>query len=176
MSNGSMTRRGALLVGIVGMAGCRGCILHPPVAAQIVCDGELDEPAWKEAVRTGPFVDAHGASAVPYSDARFVVVGDSLYVALYAADADITADDAFALDIGGRAFRFHPTDQGPDVGVDMDGTLDESSDEDEEWVIEARIPLAELPRGDVPVQLRRCDRQRDGSVRCGTGHATLRLP
>jgi hypothetical protein len=172
-----MTRQVAWFVGIAGLlVGCRGCILHPPAGAEIVCDGELDELAWQDAVRTGPFVDAKGGNAVPYSDARFLVRGDSLYVALYAADQNIVADDAFAVDIGGRTFRYGPAHQGPDIGVDMDGTLDDPNDEDEEWIIEARIPLADLPRGDVRIHVRRCDRLKDGDLRCGSGQARMMLP
>ncbi len=101
---------------------------------------------------------------------------DALYLGLYAADENIESSDAFAVDIGGRGFRFHPTDRGPDVGIDMDGTLDDPHDDDEEWLVEARIPLASLPHGDVRVVVRRCDRVKDGTERCGTGQATLHLP
>jgi len=156
------------------LAGCRSCALHPPAA--IVCDGELDEPAWRRAERTGPFLDDAGARAAPYSDARFVVAGDALYVALYAADEDIRSSDAFTVEIGDRRLRFGPTDRGPDVGVDLDGTVDDPRDDDEEWVVEARIPLAGLPRGAVPVRVARCDRLRDGRERCGSARVVLRLP
>jgi hypothetical protein len=165
-----------LTVSWLALSGCQSCSTHPPAASVIVCDGELDEPAWKRAERTGAFIDDAGQKAAPYSDARFVVSGDMLYVALYAADEDIRSSDAFAVDIGDRHFRFHPGDRGPDVGVDMDGTLDNPDDEDEEWVVEARIPLAALPHGNVPVKVARCDKIKDGRERCGSARITLHLP
>ena len=169
-------RSGQLAVlSALALAGCRSCALHPP-AQPIVCDGDLDEPAWKQAIRTGPFVDASGAPAAPYSDARFVIGSDAVYIGLYAADENIESSDTFIVEIGGRELRFGPRDRGPDVGIDMDGTLDDPSDDDEEWLVETQLPRSSLPRGDVPVLVRRCDRIKDGSVRCGSGRATLRLP
>jgi hypothetical protein len=169
-----LMRHGALACVLV-LGGCRSCALHPPLPP-IVCDGELDEPSWKQAVRTGPFLDENGMSAAPYSDARFVVGPDALYLGLYAADEDIQSSDTFVVDIGGRELRFHPTDHGADVGVDMDGSLDVPSDDDEEWVVEARVPLAGLGHGDVMARVRRCDRVKDGRERCGSGQVLLRLP
>ena len=152
-----------------------GCdIRHPP--SPIELDGELNEPLWNGAVRTGAFVNEQGQPAAPYSDARFVVTRDAVFVALYAADEDIRSDDAFELEIGGKRLRYTPADKGPNVGVDMDGTLNDSSDLDEEWIIETRIPRADLPRGEVPVHVRRCDTPKDGIRRCGDTRLSLRLP
>ncbi len=155
------------------------CSLHP-AAPPVVCDGHLDEPAWRGAVRTGPFRDpATGAPAAPYSDARFVVTRDAIYAGLYAADEDVRSDDAFELELGAsgaRRVRLGPRDRGPDVGLDLDGTLDDPRDLDEEWIVEARLPRAGLPPGDLPVVVRRCDTPKDGVRRCGEGRATLRLP
>jgi hypothetical protein len=142
-----------LLVGLsVGLLVGACDIRHLPSPIQL--DGELDEPIWKTAIRTGPFVNDAGQAAAPYSDARFLVARDFLYVALYAADEDIKKDDVFELEVGGRAYHYGPADPGPEVGVDMDGTLEDPSDLDEEWVVETRIARAELPRGDVPVRPR----------------------
>ena len=149
-------------------------IRHPP--SPITLDGELEEPIWKGAIRTGAFLNDEGQPAAPYSDARFLVARDALYVALYAADEDIRSDDVFEMDLGGKTYRYTPADKGPDVGVDMDGTLNDSSDLDEEWVIETRIARAGLPHGEVPVRLRRCDTPKDGIRRCGEARLVLRLP
>jgi hypothetical protein len=63
------------------------------------------------------------------------------------------------------------------VAVDRDGTLDDPSDEDEEWVVEMAIPMDALgltgARGErIGLELRRCDRLRsaDGTSRrtCAT--------
>jgi hypothetical protein len=63
------------------------------------------------------------------------------------------------------------------IAVDSDGTVDDSKDEDEEWIVEMAIPLKELGLADaagerIGLEISRCDRVRgaDGSVRraCGT--------
>jgi hypothetical protein len=59
------------------------------------------------------------------------------------------------------------------LGVDRDGTLNESSSDDEEWVVEAAIPLAALgltpaPGTRVLVDISRCDTPRKTKERrCG---------
>ena len=153
-----MARRSASLLLLVA-----ACSTHP-AAPPVVCDGRLDEPAWRGALRTGPFHDASGGLARPYSDARIVVTRTAIYVALYAADADIRSDDHFTLHVGETSYRFGPADAGPDVGVDRDGTLDDPRDVDEEWIVEARLPR---PKGPTVVHIERCD------VACGAASLTL---
>jgi hypothetical protein len=172
-------------------------------------DGELDEPDWITAARTGAFVDERGLDARPFSEARFLWDDHDLHIALYAADDDIEArvathdgpvwiDDAFSLRLtpepdtgahslidlsalgvvsdareqGGR--RDSAWESGVRLGVDRDGTLGDRSDEDEEWVVEASIPLASLglaarPGTRFTLALSRCDTPRAaGSLRrCG---------
>jgi hypothetical protein len=66
-------------------------LLVPRASAELQIDGELDEAAWQEpGGRTGPF-SKDGVIARPYSDARLLWRGDTLYLALYAADEDILA-------------------------------------------------------------------------------------
>jgi hypothetical protein len=114
--------RGACLLGAALLAGCsRGerapgeavaavtsVLSVPHVTGAIKIDGEIDEPQWGAAARSGPFTDAGGVEARPFSDARFLWDPQNLYVTLYAADDDIRAqvkahdgpvwiDDAFAL-------------------------------------------------------------------------------
>ena len=74
---------------------------------------------------------------------------------------------------GARGPRDTSWESGTKVGVDRDGTANDASDEDEEWVIEARIPLAPLGLASTPgTRLRfessRCDTPRAGGPRrCG---------
>jgi hypothetical protein len=189
-------------------------------------DGELHEPAWNaSAARSGPFVDAAGGEARPYSDARFLWDDENLYVALYAADDNIHAtvtahdgpvwiDDSFALHFtpegpgagAAPAVTMKPPAQpgptygfdisaagvvtdvkrvpgskddarwesGIKLGVDRDGTLNDTRDDDEEWVIEASIPLRALglaprPGTRVLVDISRCDTpRRTTEKRCGS--------
>jgi hypothetical protein len=166
----------AVVIGLLLFAGCRSCTSSPAPLATIVCDGELDEPAWQDAVRSGPFLDGADQPSAPYADARFLVRRDALYVALYAGDEDIRSGDSFSLEIGDRRFTYHPADHGPGLGVDMDGTLDDPSDQDEEWVVEARIGYDRLPHGRTPIQIRRCDVSRAGVETCSQARLRLDLP
>src|SRR5262249_7403100 len=62
------------------------------------------------------------------------------------------------------------------VGADADGTIDDSTDEDEEWVVEAGFPLKALPianDGTVEVEVSRCDTPHDGVRRCGAWKGPL---
>jgi hypothetical protein len=185
-------------------------LVVPRARGSIRIDGELEEEDWRSAVRTGAFVDAHGAEARPFSDARFLQRDGAIFVVLYAADDDIRAavkehdgavwtDDAFIVTLGPDApgapsfeidvsaagvtsdarrglkgERDAAWESGIEVGIDRDGTMNDASDEDEEWVVEARIPLAALGVSSEPgARLRfaasRCDRPRAGGPRrCGS--------
>ncbi len=74
---------------------------------------------------------------------------------------------------------------GAKVGTDVDGTIDRSDDEDEEWSLEVAIPLDRLGlqgrTGErLPVSIRHCDVSRGAAQRCSswgdtTGAGTLVL-
>jgi hypothetical protein len=155
-------------------------LVLPQVAAAIQVDGELDEVAWRSPARTGPFVDANGAQAAPYSEARFLRDDNYLYLAMYAADEDIRSSDEFVVELssprGHSTVRFtaggriSPAIAGARAAVDLDGKLDDSSDDDEEWVVEAALPLAAIPfarDGSLTVRVSRCDTPKDHIKRCG---------
>jgi len=55
------------------------------------------------------------------------------------------------------------------VACDLDGTLNDPSDEDEEWVVEMAIPLASIGKT-FSLGARRCDTARDGSRSCSFFH------
>jgi hypothetical protein len=63
------------------------------------------------------------------------------------------------------------------IGRDVDGTVDDpSGEDDEEWLAEIAIPLAELglagaPGERVRFSLERCDTMREGDRRCGRAAA-----
>lgn len=172
-------------------------------------DGALDEPAWPtQGARVVLTTD--GQPAKPYSDVRALVRDDRLYLALYAADEDIrTGDlghdgplwtrDAFELVFDGRYAidvsplgvttdaRIGPNGQrdftwesGAVTAHDLDGTRDDPSDDDEEWVIELSIPLANLGhrplRGErLELTARRCDVPKGAARRCANAHVVLQL-
>src|SRR5262249_56117027 len=83
--------------------------------------------------------------AFPYSDARFRVDRDYLYVTLYAADEDIRSTDYFDVSIAPLSFRVGPAlSTAPavvEIDRDIDGTIDRSFDLDEEWGVDLSIPL-----------------------------------
>jgi hypothetical protein len=60
------------------------------------------------------------------------------------------------------------------LGIDSDGTINDSSDDDEEWVVEASLPFASIgmpvpaqPHTKLYVRISRCDTPKDGQRRCG---------
>ena len=158
-------------------------VVVPDVGALPELDGELDDAIWQAPVaRTGAFLDAHGAPARPYSDARVAWTKGYLVVALYAADEDIRtsgeAADAFRVVLGEHAFDVTASGElrgapaGARAGHDADGTLDDPSNDDEEWVIELVVPLASLGlegrEGEhLAFSAARCDTTHDGVRRCG---------
>lgn len=171
-----------------------------PVAAQHVprstsalhVDGELDEPIWGAAQnRFEGFVDAAGALARPQSYAQLAIAEGRLYLGFFAADEVMESSDAFVVTVASkkRHARFvvgpkglvrAPDEDsvtravldGAEVGVDVDGTIDRPTDEDEEWLVELALPLAPLgltgARGErATIKVERCDRPKAGGTSCG---------
>src|SRR5690349_15978093 len=109
-----------------------GVMVVPQVAAPLALDGELDEVAWRSPARTGAFVDAHGAQAAPYSDARFLRDDHALYLALYAADEDVEPSDVFAIELGTLHFTISASGaikgvKGARAAIDLDGSFADPS-------------------------------------------------
>ena len=152
-------------------------------------DGELDDPAWREAEVSSRFVDARSGEAVtPYTEARALCDRDALTLSIYAADEDLVSSDrvgailhvpgggTFVLDVDSSAtVRWHvpsasagTVPDGVTVEVDADATLDVDDLEDEEWVTEMRIPWRALGV-DGPVDVRanffRRDQPRESLMR-----------
>jgi hypothetical protein len=153
----------------------------PAALEPIAIDGELHERDWNTRARVVAFT-ADGGEARPYSQIRLLRDDRTLYVGLYAADQDIRSSDAFELAIGTLTLsidphgRITPPIAGAKVAADVDETLDDPNDEDEEWVIEAAIPIAAVPPGATTIHARRCDTPKDGHERCGSWDGPLALP
>jgi hypothetical protein len=158
-----------------------GCSKHrePPAApgpsqigrtGAVTIDGKLDEPAWNASARVFTFTD-HGTEARPFSQVRMLHDEHHLYVGLYAADQDIRSSDRFQLVVGDQTLSIDPHGQvapvtsGVSAAVDLDGTIDDPSDEDEEWVIELVMPVPAPP---FTIRASRCDTPKDGLERCGS--------
>jgi hypothetical protein len=124
-----------------------------------------------------------GGQARPFSEASLLHDTDYLYVGLYAADEDIRSDEFFDVHIGALAFHANatgtvtPTIAGMKTSIDRDGTLDDPSNDDEEWVLEIAIPLqvTGLQQGAQLATVKRCDTPKDHIQRCGSWSATVSL-
>jgi hypothetical protein len=71
-------------------------------------------------------------------------------------------------------------ESGARAATDYDGKLNDISDRDEEWAVEASLPLAPLgiavaEGASIPVRVRRCEIAHDGPRACGAWEGTLRL-
>jgi hypothetical protein len=159
-----------------------GAVPHTTVPIKI--DGDWNEPDWLGHNLRFQLRGEDGDLARPYSEARLLHDDKTLYVGLYAADINIVSDDAFDLVVGPLKLQLFVTGKivpaSPDIkmAVDLDGTLDDPSDHDEEWKLEVAIPLAKtgLAAGkQVDAHIGRCDVLKDGSKRCGNWTGQLSL-
>ena len=153
----------------------------PHTTGPIKIDGEWDEPDWSKTAMRGQFLGDDGQLARPTSEIRLLADGSDLFVGLYAADDDIKSSDAFDVALGDVKLHvtatgaLEPPLPGARVAVDRDGTLDDPSNFDEEWLIELAIPRA-LVRSTFGVAASRCDVPKHGTKRCGTWHGSVSLP
>jgi hypothetical protein len=156
----------------------------PHTTGPIKLDGEWDEPDWSKTALRRQFEGDDHQLARPSSEMHLLHDDTTLYVGLYAGDEDIQSTDAFEFVVGPTALRVDATGKvtpsSPDVhaAVDRDGTLDDPSNNDEEWVIELAIPLAQTglaPDQHTNARALRCDRTKDGVKRCGSWVGSLTL-
>lgn len=149
----------------------------PLPGTAVKLDAALDEPAWNLRAQRGVFTGPDGKLARPYSEIRLLADAENVYVALYAADEDIEADDHFDVAIGDVALRASAdgtTTPPVKSAIDRDGTLGKPDDDDEEWVVELAIPRGDMER--VTVKASRCDTPKDRTQRCGSWTRELSLP
>jgi hypothetical protein len=97
--------------------------------------------------------------------------------------APLGAPGSFAIDVSAAgvvtdarrdgAGKVDPSwESGITLGVDRDGTLNDASDDDEEWIVEAALPWSALgvtpsPGMRIGLSLRRCDTPLGGKRTCG---------
>ena len=167
--------------------------LNVEMSAQpIVADGSWHEASWNDRAVHGVFTSFDPTSqtiraepARPYSEIRFLRDATQLWIGLYAADEDLRSTDEFEVQVGGIHLTVHPDgkatiDGHPQtVRVDTDGTIDNPSDFDEEWVIEVPLPLTAVGLtpggGAVAVDARRCDVTKAGERRCGAWRGAIAI-
>ncbi len=134
-------------------------------------DGELLEPTWLAAKSTGAFANVvDGGPTSPHTELRATWTTDALHLAVYAADEDLTELDAVAVRLengAGVPITLEVTPkktlrcagcmlpEGAKLAVDIDeGTFDDRTDEDEEWVAELQLPWKGLGFTSPPSSLR----------------------
>ena len=173
------------LVAVLALVACKrepsklDPVMSSATHTRIALDGEWNEPSWNARALRGVFVAEGGGEARPYSEIRLLRDETHLFIGLYAADEDIKSDDAF--DVTAGTLAMHVTAAGRAtpatvrVAIDRDGTIDNSHDDDEEWVIEAAVPLAALGPWPVTIHAARCDVTKDGVRHCGSWQAPVDL-
>lgn len=162
-----MNRALALALALLGLAACARCSAPapappapPPVTIEIprtrgpiVIDGEAEEETWPNAWRSPPFEDAKGRHS-PHTELRLAGDDEKLYVLVYVADEDLRttarADDPrgtgdrVRLSLGPLTIVLSPGGAaltgGVKAAMDVDGTVDDGDDDDEEWVTEVSVP------------------------------------
>jgi hypothetical protein len=109
-------------------------------------------------------------------------LADDVHLALtvgdheYAIDASPSGTITDGVRINGGAVDYSWSSEAH-VGKEMDGTLNDPSDNDEEWLIELAIPLKNLglegKAGDsIGVRMRRCDTTKSGQKSCASAEPT----
>lgn len=127
------------------------------ITTPIELDGELEDDVWGAAMPSGTLKGARDEKMmVAHTEARAAWDDSSLYIALYAADEDETSRDVMRLELGDLGLRVRVSPDGkvdcqPTAACDgveaktmADGTLNDPSDDDEEWEAEVKIPWARL--------------------------------
>jgi hypothetical protein len=129
-------------------------------------DGKCGEKSWQFAFRSPPFEDARG-SINPHAELRATADDQNLYVEVYVADIDMESKgDVVKLDVGPVHVDLGPkgatAPPGVRTAVDSDDTVDNPTDNDEEWVNEIAIPWSMLGGHEVAVRAFRVDVGREG--------------
>lgn len=171
--------------GVAAIAGSDAAAASPILVSAttgpIVLDGELQESDWHDRATPTAFVSDSGEQARPYSEIRFLHDDATLYIGLYAADEDIEETDFFQLTLGTLDLRVYPNGKisasadGLRAASDVDGTVDQPGDFDEEWRLELAVPrtLMMLGAAPLPVHASRCDVTLDHVLRCGSIDLTV---
>jgi hypothetical protein len=175
--------RWGLLFALVACSKAAPALVIPNTTGALKIDGELGEADWNDRALRHGFTSANGEASRPFSEVRWLHDAKNLYVGLYAADENIQSRDFFELTLGQLVLhadatgKITPAVAGLTSAIDSDGTLDDPSNDDEEWVYEIVIPLPAtgLATGAELVRAARCDTPKDGIVRCGAWSGRVEL-
>lgn len=172
-----------LVLALVACGKAAPSLVVPKTTSALKIDGELGESDWNNRALRHGFTSTNGEASRPFSEVRWLHDAKNLYVGLYAADENIQSHDFFDLTVGELSLRadatgkITPAVDGVTAAIDSDGTLDDPSNDDEEWVYEIVIPLPAtgLDIGPKRVRAARCDTPKDGVVRCGAWSGRVEL-
>jgi hypothetical protein len=197
--------RALLLAVACSLAGCRSPAVAPPglppavlvaLRGTPVLDGKLDQPVWHAAASTTAFIDPRHDRPVPHTEARAAWDDTALYLAVYVADEALRSGDRVHVDFApGQGVDLAPdrtvhcrfgavTDcaaLGVTVAFDVDGDVDATVEQDEEWSVTLAIPWHTLAPGnrplELPLSLRRDDQVEGRAIRTvwSRGRGVLRL-
>jgi hypothetical protein len=137
-------------------------VLH---AEKLNIDGKLDELEWHKTPNTGALAAVTPKEIVAHTEVRALYDDKALYIGWYAADEDIGKTDVLTAELNGKIFETRPSSP----HVDSDGTLDDPSDDDEEWTAELVVPWSELglsaPPKELNADFRRDDQPKGSHLR-----------
>jgi hypothetical protein len=141
----------------------------PSIHEAMTIDGERDEPAWQHAFRSPAFEDSRGSKS-PHSDVSILCGDEAIYVMTYVGDVDLRSkDDRIEMSLGRIKMQITPVTKELPGGItaahDVDGTLDNPSDEDEEWIAEVAVPRSALGEGPFNFRAVHIDAGRSGPTR-----------
>lgn len=176
----------AALVLFIAAAGCTSKRTEPVetgprlqalrVSTPPTLDGAMEERPWVETPSSGAFMGLDGGMTSPHTELRALFTNDALVLGVYAADQDVISSDGVHLRVAGRELfidvrgRLTGAPEGVQGAVELDGSLDEAGDEDdEEWTAEIALPWRALgfdpPPDEVPVSVWRFDTPKGASPR-----------
>ena len=158
-------------IAMLWLAGCARCSPQPAPSRTVLAfeipraeiaphrgDPLLTGLTWNRSRRTEAFEDVRGAQQ-PHAHLQFMADETNLYLGFYAADQDLRtrprAEDArgavgdrLTLTVGVLTLVLNPKGGQLPPGVtmlsDVDGSIDDSRDDDEEWIVELTIPWTTL--------------------------------
>lgn len=139
-------------------------------------DGGLDQPVWHGAKASDSFIDMARDRPVPHTEARASWDDGSLFLTLYVADDDLHATDHVRVEFDAdRTIEVSPDRKlrcrfaaesdcaalGIQSAFHVDGDVDATAEEDEEWEVTLSVPWSRLaPNGrpaELPISFRRED-------------------
>jgi hypothetical protein len=144
---------------------CEPVALDVLRAGKLNIDGKLDELEWHQTPNTGALRAVTPKEVVTHTEVRALYDDTALYIGWYAADEDIGKTDVLIAELNGKTFEVRPSSP----HVDSDGTLDDPSDDDEEWTAELVVPWSELgltaPPKELTADFRRDDQPKGSHLR-----------